>query len=68
MNDEDRPALHVKVTITEFDGIYIVFGAYKIGDAPILLVNCLSNQLVRYSQENAEEEETYVCRLSLHLQ
>lgn len=56
MNDENRPAIHVEVTITDFDGIYIVFNDYKITDAPLLLINCLSDLSLRYSQE----EESYV--------
>ncbi len=51
MNDEDRPALHVEVTVTDFYGIHMAFGDYKIGDAPVLLVNCLRNQSVTYCQE-----------------
>ncbi len=56
MNDEDRPALHVEVTMNNSDGISIIFGDYKIGDAPLLLVNFLINESIRYYQE----QDTYV--------
>jgi hypothetical protein len=58
MNDEERPALHVEVTVTDVHGIHIVFGDYKIGDAPVLIVNCLRNQPVTfYQEENLEASE-----------
>jgi hypothetical protein len=51
INDEERPALHVEVTATDSDGFRVVFGDYKIGDAPLLLVNCLKNQPLTYCQQ-----------------
>jgi len=51
VNDEERPALHVEVTATDSDGFRVVFGDYKIGDAPLLLVNCLRNQPLTYRQQ-----------------
>jgi hypothetical protein len=54
MNDEDRPALHVEVTATDLYGIHTVFDDYKVGDAPVLLVNCLRNQPMIYCQKQDE--------------
>ncbi len=50
MNDVERPALYVEVTANDFDGIRIVFSDYKIGDVPVVLVNCLRNQSVAFTQ------------------
>ncbi|CAF1245225.1 unnamed protein product [Adineta ricciae] len=50
MNDEERPAIYVEVTATDFDGIRVIFGDYKIGDAPLLVVNCLRNDPVSFCQ------------------
>ena len=36
MDDEERPAIYVEVTATDFDGVRVIFGDYKIGDAPLL--------------------------------
>ncbi|CAF1170061.1 unnamed protein product [Rotaria sordida] len=52
MNDEERPALQVEVIATDFDGFRVVFGDYKIGDAPILLVNCLKSLPIAFCQTN----------------
>ncbi|CAF0900458.1 unnamed protein product [Adineta steineri] len=52
MNDEQRPALHVEVTATDFDGYRIIFGDYKTGDAPILIVNSLINQSITFAQKD----------------
>ncbi|CAF0796846.1 unnamed protein product [Adineta steineri] len=52
MNDEDYPVLHVQVSITDFFGIHIIFNDYKIGHAPILLINCLKNQEISYNQKD----------------
>ena len=46
MNDDERPALHVEVNATDFDGYRVIFGDYKIGDAPVLIVNSLINQSI----------------------
>jgi hypothetical protein len=50
MDDEERPAIYVEVTATEFDGVRVIFGDYKIGDAPLLVVNCLKNDPVSFCQ------------------
>ncbi|CAF2841774.1 unnamed protein product [Rotaria sp. Silwood2] len=50
MNDEERPALQVEVIATDFDGFRVVFGDYKIGDAPVLLVNCLKYLPIGFCQ------------------
>ncbi|UJR35157.1 hypothetical protein I4U23_027926 [Adineta vaga] len=52
MNDEERPAIYVEVTATDFDGIRVIFGDYKVGDAPLLVVNCLKNDPVSFCQMN----------------
>ncbi|CAF4959633.1 unnamed protein product, partial [Rotaria sp. Silwood1] len=52
MDDEERPALQVEVIATDFDGFRVVFGDYKIGDAPVLLVNCLKYLPVAFCQAN----------------
>ncbi|CAF0895845.1 unnamed protein product [Rotaria sp. Silwood1] len=52
MDDEERPAIYVEVTATDFDGVKIIFGDYKIGDAPLLIVNCLANEPVSLCQVN----------------
>lgn len=51
INDEERPALQVEVIATDYDGFRIVFGDYKIGDAPILLVNCLKDLPITVGQD-----------------
>jgi hypothetical protein len=51
MNDLERPALHVEVTATDFDGYKVIFGDYKIGDAPLLIVNSLLKQSISYCQK-----------------
>ena len=50
MDDEERPAIYVEVTATDFDGVRVIFGDYKIGDAPLLVVNCLRNDEIYFSQ------------------
>ncbi|UJR10669.1 hypothetical protein I4U23_014864 [Adineta vaga] len=50
MDDEERPALNVEVTATEFEGVRVIFGDYKVGDAPLLVVNCLKNEPVTFCQ------------------
>lgn len=50
MDDEERPAIYVEVTATDFDGVRVIFGDYKIGDAPVLVVNCLKNDPVSFCQ------------------
>jgi len=51
MNNDDRPAIHVEVSLTEFDGYKVIFGDYKNGDAPILIVNTLLNENIYFSQK-----------------
>ncbi|CAF1138697.1 unnamed protein product [Adineta steineri] len=50
MDDEERPAIYVEVTATDFDGVRVIFGDYKIGDAPLLLVNCLKKDPISFCQ------------------
>ncbi|CAF0751812.1 unnamed protein product [Rotaria sordida] len=50
MEDTERPAIYVEVTATDFDGVRVIFGDYKIGDAPVLLVNCLKDESIAFSQ------------------
>ncbi|CAF1265249.1 unnamed protein product [Rotaria sordida] len=52
MDDEERPAIYVEVTATDFDGVKVIFGDYKLGDAPLLVVNCLENDPISFSQAN----------------
>ncbi|CAF1393446.1 unnamed protein product [Rotaria sordida] len=51
MDDIERPALHVEVTVTDYDGFKINFSDYKIGDAPLLIVNSLLNQSISFCQK-----------------
>ncbi|CAF1065734.1 unnamed protein product [Adineta steineri] len=51
MNDQERPALHVEVTINDFDGYKVIFSDYKNGDAPILIVNSLIDQSIAFCQK-----------------
>ncbi|CAF2031377.1 unnamed protein product [Rotaria magnacalcarata] len=37
MHDEERPAILIEITATDFDGVKIIFEDYKIGDAPLLI-------------------------------
>jgi hypothetical protein len=50
MEDEERPAIYVEVTATDFDGVRVIFSDYKIGDAPLLVVNCLQKDPVSFCQ------------------
>ncbi|CAF4238145.1 unnamed protein product, partial [Adineta steineri] len=50
MDDEERSAIYVEVTATDFDGVRVIFGDYKIGDAPLLLVNCLKKDPISFCQ------------------
>ena len=50
MDDTERPALETDVVTSETDGFRIVFGDYKNGDSPILLVNCLINRSITFCQ------------------
>lgn len=50
MNDEERPAINIEVTATDFDGVRVIFTDYKVGDAPLLVVNCLKNHPVSFCQ------------------
>ena len=52
MDDEERPALNVEVTATDFDGVKVIFEDYKIGDAPILIVNYLERDTLSFCQSN----------------
>ncbi|CAF3870792.1 unnamed protein product [Adineta steineri] len=50
MDDRERPALQTDVVISDNSGCRIVFGDYKIGDSPILLVNCLKKRPITFCQ------------------
>ncbi|CAF4006084.1 unnamed protein product, partial [Rotaria sordida] len=50
MDDEERPALQVDVVATDYDGFRIVFGDYKTGDSPVLLINCLKRRSIVFCQ------------------
>ena len=50
MDDDERPAIHVEVTATDFDGVRMIFTDYKIGDAPVLVVNCLKKHPISFDQ------------------
>lgn len=50
MNDDERPAIHLEVTATDFDGVKVIFEDYKIGDAPLLIVNLFQNDSVSFHQ------------------
>ncbi|CAF1212266.1 unnamed protein product [Rotaria magnacalcarata] len=50
MDDEEHPAIFVEVAATDFDGVKIIFEDYKIGDAPLLIVNCLAKEPVGFCQ------------------
>jgi hypothetical protein len=51
MDNYDRPAIHVGVSLTEFDGYKVIFKDYKIGDAPVLIVNALLDDDITLSQK-----------------
>lgn len=50
MDDDERPAIYVEVSATDFDGVRMIFTDYKIGDAPVLVVNCLKKDPVSFCQ------------------
>ncbi|CAF4190264.1 unnamed protein product [Rotaria sp. Silwood2] len=50
MDDEERPAIHIDVTATDFDGVKVIFEDYKIGDAPLLIVNLFENDSISFRQ------------------
>ncbi|CAF4287247.1 unnamed protein product, partial [Adineta steineri] len=50
MDDEERPAINVEVNATDFDGVRVIFGDYKVGDAPLLIVNCLKTESITFCQ------------------
>lgn len=50
MDDEERPAIYVEVTATDFDGVRVIFSDYKIGDAPLLIVNGLKKDPITFCQ------------------
>ncbi|CAF3776716.1 unnamed protein product, partial [Rotaria sp. Silwood1] len=52
MNDKERPVIYVEISATNFDGLRVIFGDYKIDDAPLLVVNCLKNDSVSFSSIN----------------
>ncbi len=49
MNNE---CIHVQITSTDFDGYKIIFNDYQNGDAPILILNGLTNQNIAFSQKD----------------
>lgn len=50
MDDEERPAIHIDVTATDFDGVKVIFEDYEIGDAPLLIVNLFENDSISFHQ------------------
>ena len=50
MNDDERSAIHVEITIDDFDGVRIIFEDYKIGYAPVLIVNNFQTDLISFGQ------------------
>ncbi|CAF4656530.1 unnamed protein product [Rotaria sp. Silwood1] len=50
MDDEEQPAIHIDVTATDFDGVKVIFEDYKIGDAPLLIVNLFENDSISFRQ------------------
>lgn len=52
MDDSERPVIYVEVTATDFEGVRIVFSDYKIGDAPVLIVNCLKKESISFCQSD----------------
>ncbi len=52
MDDEERPAIYVEVSATDFDGIRVIFNDYNIADATLLVVNCLKHDPISFSQVN----------------
>ncbi|CAF4868676.1 unnamed protein product, partial [Rotaria socialis] len=52
MNDKERPVIYVRVSAANFDGLRVIFGDYKIDDAPLLVINCLKNDSVSFSPIN----------------
>jgi hypothetical protein len=46
LDDEEPPAIYVEVSATDFDGLSVIFTDYKIGDAPLFVVNCL--KMIRF--------------------
>ena len=61
MNDASRPAIHVEVSGTDYDGYKVNFGDYQIGDAPVLLVNTLTDKNITFCQK----DDLYVERFHL---
>ncbi|CAM4941103.1 unnamed protein product [Rotaria socialis] len=52
MNDKERPVIYMRVSAANFDGLRVIFGDYKIDDAPLLVNNCLKNDSVSFSPIN----------------
>ena len=52
MNDNQFSVIFVEVTATDFDGVRVIFSEYKLGDAPVLLVNYLQDQYVSFVQKD----------------
>ncbi len=52
MNSLINPVIHVEITATDFDGYKIIFNNYRIGDAPLLIVNGLLNTNISFSQKD----------------
>jgi len=49
MNNE---CIHVQITSTDFDGYKIIFNDYQNGDAPLLILNGLTNLNISFSQKD----------------
>ncbi|CAF3586652.1 unnamed protein product [Adineta steineri] len=57
MDDEERPAINVEVNATDFDGVRVIFGDYKVGDAPLLIVNCLKTESITFCQRDDKRSQ-----------
>lgn len=52
MNDDERLVIFVDVTVTDFNGIRIIFRDYKTGDAPVLFINYTKTHLLSFAQKD----------------
>lgn len=52
MDDNEHSAIYVQVSITNFNGVRVIFNDYEIGDTPLLVINRLQNDPISFSQMN----------------
>ena len=67
MEDEERSAIHVEVTATEFNGVRVIFQDYRIGDAPVLIVNGLDKELAFCQADDLFVVQDFVSSISFRL-